>query len=99
MISLSSWGIAMTENPYQPSQVQPIRERPTDIPGLIRYKVFRSSSFSLTFSAAKLMERLRFEAEAFINREVGVEHVVAIAEHTGLEYSIAVWYRTQVADS
>lgn len=84
-----------TENPYRPPSSPARPERPDDLPGLIRYRVFRGSTFSFVFSATKQMERLRRDAEAFINSEVGPDHVVSIAEHTGLEYSIAVWYRTR----
>ena len=40
------------------------------------------------------MERLRRQAENFINREVGVANVVSIIENAGYEYSVVVWFRT-----
>ena len=86
----------MNENPYQAPLAKPAEHRPDDIPGQIRYREFRGGAFSVVLNARKHMEKLRREAEAFINSGVGVENVVSIAEHTGLEYSITVWYRTHV---
>lgn len=42
------------------------------------------------------MERLRQMAQKFINREVGAENVITIAEYTeGNIFYISVWYRGQ----
>ena len=85
----------MTENPYRPPQSTQEPHRPDDIPGLIRFREFRVKPISFTFSSRKCMLQLREEVEAFINTHVGPENVVNVAEHTGFEYAITVWYRTK----
>lgn len=88
----------MSDNPYQTPQGESNENRSNDLPGLIRYRVFRVSAFSIVWSGRRWMERLRAEAQAFIDSDVGVDNVVSIAEHSGLEYSIAVWYRTKTSE-
>lgn len=84
----------MSNNPFSsPPTVAPI---PMDESGAIRSRVFRVSMMSFrVLTAFKTMQRLREEAEDFINREVGAANVVSIVEHTRYDYSIVVWFRTK----
>jgi len=50
---------------------------------------------SFQLSASRTLQRLREEAEEFINREVGAANVVSIVEHSGYENSVVVWFRTK----
>ena len=83
----------MSNNPFSP----PVAEiaSPTDGAAGIRSRVFRKSmmSFTFVFSRARMMDRLRLDAQDFINREVGAANVVSIVENVGYEYSIIVWFR------
>ena len=84
----------MSNNPFSsPPTVAPPH---TDGQGAIRRRIFRVSMMSFrVLSAFKTMQRLRDEAEDFINREIGAANVVSIVEHTGYEYSVVVWFRTE----
>lgn len=84
----------MNQNPYQPPLSPQESERPEDVPGKLCFREFRVGSFTLAFSTRKMMRRLRDQAAAFVNSQVGVHNVVSIAEHSGFEHSITVWYRT-----
>ena len=90
----------MADNPYQPPLADLARQHPDAVHGQIGYREFRVKSFSMTFSSKHALAKLRGEAEAFINDEVGPDNVVSIAEHSGLEYIVTVWYRMNArADS
>ncbi len=84
----------MNHNPYQPPMSPQVAERPDDIPGKLCFREFRVGSFTLAFSTRKMMQGLRDQATAFVNSHVGVHNVVSIAEHSGFDHSITVWYRT-----
>lgn len=86
----------MTDNPYQPPLAHVANQHRDGIHGQIRHREFRAKMFSLTFfSSTHTLAKLRNEAEAFINDDVGADNVVSIAEHSGLEYIITVWYQTR----
>ena len=81
----------MSENPFRSTVVDD--EVSHDGPGRIRHRVFRKNAMSLVFRASRLMQKLREEAEVFINQEVGAANVVSITEHVGFDYAVVVWFR------
>lgn len=81
----------MNANPYS-ALVTPVSVESRAPQAGLRHRVFRKKPF-LTFTTTKIMKTLREQAEAFVNDEVGAEHVVAITEHVGFDFSVTIWYR------
>jgi len=87
-------------NPYQAPHTEPPEHRPDDIPGYLRHRVFRRPRFfTWEWSAKRMMNGIRDDAEAFVNSHVGVDNVVAVNEIVGFDYSVTVWYRTRSSRS
>ena len=82
----------MSTNPFSPPHAD-ISLNAGD-PAGIRSRVFRVRPMSFVFFGKQKMERLRREAEEFINREVGAKNVISIVENVGYEFSVVVWFRT-----
>jgi hypothetical protein len=80
-------------NPYaSPHAENGPEKKQTVNTGFVRHRAFahKSTFWGLTIGHSR--ERLRAQAEEFINAQVGAENVVSIVEHESPP-DVVVWYR------
>jgi hypothetical protein len=65
---------------------------------VMKHKTFVGPTFYWTGSLAANRERIRDQAQEFINR-IGADKIVSVAEHamTIGPFSVVVWYRDEAA--
>lgn len=83
----------MDTNPYtSPSAEGPTSQRTSGDGAFVRHRAFshKSSFWGLTMGHSR--QKLREQAEEFINVEVGAGNVVAIVEHDNPP-SVVVWFK------
>ncbi len=84
----------MDPNPYAPPATETSKQQER-AKGSIRYHVFHARPVSFSLMPQDFRDKVRKEAEEFINSEVGCNNIVSITEHTGGTFegfSVAVWY-------